>query len=62
MTGLTVSAAARITARPVGTLPISATLAMSAMRGERLADFPAARHDVEDAGRQHAVEQLGKTQ
>ena len=32
------------------------------MRGECLADLSSARHDVEHAGRQHAIEKLGKAQ
>ena len=62
ITALSVSAAAFITARPVGTEPISAIIATSRWRGERGADLLAAGHDVEHAGRQDAVDQFGKPQ
>ena len=56
-----VSAAARITARPVGTLPIRATMATSGWPASA-APHLAAGHDVEHAGRQDAVDQLGQAQ
>ena len=61
-TGLSVSEAAFITARPVGTLPMSATLATFGMARQHLADLLAAGDEVPHARRQDAVDQLGEPQ
>ena len=60
--GFTVSEAARITARPVGTLPISAIIATSLWPASLRPASLAAGHDIEHAGRQYAVDQFGEPQ
>ncbi len=62
MTGFTVSLAARITARPVATLPIRATLATRGWAASAAPGLGTTRDDIEDAGRQDAVDQLGVAQ
>ena len=60
-TGRIPSAAARITARPVATLPINDSIAMSRCAANASC-LATASGDIEDTGRQQAVNQLREPQ